>query len=357
MKKSESNGGKILAAVSVTPDYQYKTEDVIAAADDLWLKHIDPTVRKMALRLFHGAEIDARNSVEPLDVVFNDESFEEKNNRFIKASKYMGGKALKKALDQSQLKPTDIDMIITVSCTGFMIPSLDAYLINEFSMRQDIQRLPVTEMGCAAGISGLIYAHGFAKSNPQMRIAIVSVETPSLTFQKRDFAMENLVSTAIFADGASCVILGPSDEVKPKIVDTSMYHFPEGTHLMGYQLKNSGLKIVLDRDVPETIQAHFPKFFFPILERNGLSPESVTHYMFHPGGKKIINQVEDFIGRYGKDISISKNVLKQNGNMSSSTIFYILEKTIQKDTHAGDTGYMLAFGPGFSAQSLILRWE
>jgi predicted naringenin-chalcone synthase len=340
----------------VEPKYRYETKDIVTAADGMWLKHIDPSIRRVALKIFEGAQIQERRSAVPIETVFADLSFQERNDIYIKAAIELGEQVLRKALRDANLAPTDLDYIITTSCTGFMIPSLDAYLINLLGLRGDVIRLPITEMGCAGGTSALIYAQQFSKANPDKHIAIVSVEIPSITFQKNDFSMENLVSTAIFADGASAVIMGPTAKLAPEIVDVDMYHFREATHLMGYNLQNSGLKIVLDRDVPDKIQENFEKFFFPFLKRNNLEPQDVHHYMFHPGGKKIINSVEDFIGRYGKDISDSKAVLKERGNMSSSTILHILERTLKKDIKPGDFGYMLAFGPGFSGQSLLLRW-
>ncbi len=347
---------KILQCTTVQPDFVYDTASVIAYADQAWLKNIDPVIRRMALKIFEGAEIKWRSSVAPLEVIFSDISFEEKNNLYKKSMIDMGERVLRKALNDASLKAEQIDFLITTSCTGFMIPSLDAYLVNKLNMRKNICRLPVTEMGCAGGTSALIYAHEFLKANPGKYAAIVSVETPSLTFQKSDTSIENLVSTAIFADGAACVIMGPSQELRPAILDTDMYHFPESTYLMGYNLQNTGLKIVLDREVPDAIGGHFSKIFFPFLERNNLAPEKIQNYMFHPGGKKIIAMVEDFIHRYGKDISDSKNILNNRGNMSSSTILHILELFMSKPILKDELGYMLAFGPGFVAQSLLVKW-
>ncbi|MCB0347331.1 MAG: hypothetical protein KDD37_00775 [Bdellovibrionales bacterium] len=349
---------KILQVSTVKPKYKYHTAQIIEVADHLWLSKKDAKDRKMALKIFHGAEIDTRYSVAPLEEVFSKTSFEEKNNIYIKESIQLGVDVLKKALDASGLQPTDIDVIITTSCTGFMIPSVDAYMINQLKMRQDVHRLPVTEMGCAGGTSALIYANQYIKANPKLKVAIVSVEAPSLTFQHDDMSMENLVSTAIFADGAACVILsGDSSDLAPEIVDTSMYNFPDTTYLMGYHLQNSGLKIVLDRDIPDTIDSHFQNIFYPFLDKNKVNPKDIHHYMFHPGGKKIINSVDNFISQFGKDISISKNILKEHGNMSSATILHILEKFMTENKNKDDLGYMLAFGPGFMAQSLLLKWS
>jgi alkylresorcinol/alkylpyrone synthase len=354
--QKENTMAKILNVTTLSPKYKYSTAEVVSHADQMWLSKVDHTIRRAALKIFEGAQINTRYAAVPITTVFADLSFKEKNDLYIEAAIDMGCRVLEKALKDSGTRPDELDYLITTSCTGFMIPSVDAYIVNKLGLRQDIKRLPVTEMGCAGGTSALIYAHDILRSNPGTKLAIVSVEIPSITFQKEDLSMENLVSTAIFADGAAAVIMGDSDKVAPEIIDSAMYHFPNATHLMGYQLHNSGLKIVLDRDVPDSIHEHFPKIFFPFLERNHLKPEDVKNYMFHPGGKKIINRVEDFIGRYGKDISDSKNVLRDHGNMSSATILHILERIMKKDNSASDLGYMLAFGPGFVAQSLLVRW-
>lgn len=348
---------KILNVSTVEPGHEYTTEQIVAAADKYWLQHINPDVRRVTLKLFNGAEIKKRHSAFPLDVVFGDLSFQEKNDLYIKAAIDLAEKALRKALKASNTAPEDIDFIISTSCTGFMIPSVDAYLMDRLGINRKAKRLPVTEMGCAAGVSALIYATDYLKAHPNSKVAVVSVELPSITFQKNDFSMENLVSTAIFADGAAAVILGHGPGSHPEIIDTDMYHFGQTTHLMGYELRNSGLKIVLDRDVPDTIQEHFPKLFLPFLERNNLKVEDVHNYMFHPGGKKIINRVEDYIGRFSKDISDSKAVLAERGNLSSATILHILERVMAKPHQTGELGYMLAFGPGFSGQSLLLKWS
>lgn len=316
-----------------------------------------PEQRRLAVRIFENADIERRAAPFPIETVFSEMSFQEKNDLYISAAIDLAERSLRKALNESGTDPRELDYLITTSCTGFMIPSVDAYLIDRLGLRQDIKRMPITEMGCAGGTAALIYASDLARANPEMRAAIVSVEIPSITFQARDWSMENLVSTAIFADGAAAVILGPTSAVRPAIVDTDMYHFPDSTRLMGYHLQNTGLKIVLDRDVPDAIQAHFEKFFFPFLKRNGLEPAQVDNYMFHPGGKKIIARTEDFIGRYGKDISDSRAILRECGNLSSATILHILERVLQKPHAAGELGYLLAFGPGFSAQSLLVRWQ
>jgi predicted naringenin-chalcone synthase len=238
-----------------------------------------------------------------------------------------------------------------------MIPSIDAYLINRLDMKQDIVRLPVTEMGCAAGVSGIIYAKNFLKSNPNKRAAVIAVESPTSTFQLDDYSMVNIVSAAIFGDGAACTILSSyKDEKGPKIVAEEMYHFYHAEQMMGFKLKNSGLQMILDKSVPETIQEHFPNIVHPFLEKNNSSIEQIDHLIFHPGGKKIVQTVEELFGSLGKNIDDTKDVLKQYGNMSSATVLYVLERFMDRDLKPGEQGLMLSFGPGFSAQRILLEW-
>jgi alkylresorcinol/alkylpyrone synthase len=238
-----------------------------------------------------------------------------------------------------------------------MIPSLDAYLINELNLRQDIVRLPVTEMGCAAGVSGMIYAKNFLRSNPGKRAAVVAVESPSATFQLKDYSMANIVSAAIFGDGAACVLMSSCDEDEgPELIAEEMYHFYNAEEMMGFKMTNTGLQMVLDQKVPETIAENFPNIIHPFLAKHSLEIKDINHLIFHPGGKKIVQIVEELFADLGKNINETKEVLRLYGNMSSATILYVLERFMDLKPNVGDTGLMLSFGPGFSAQRILLQW-
>jgi predicted naringenin-chalcone synthase len=203
----------------------------------------------------------------------------------------------------------------------------------------------------------MIYANNFLKANPNKRAVVIAIESPTSTFQIEDFSMVNIVSAAIFGDGCACTILSSYEEEEgPEIIDEAMYHFYDSEHMMGFELKNSGLQMVLDKEVPEKIATHFPKFVHPFLERNNLSIEDVDHLIFHPGGKKIVQTIEELFGSLGKNIDITKAVLKDYGNMSSATVLYVLERFINQGVKKGDIGLMLSFGPGFTAQRLLLKW-
>lgn len=346
---------KILAVAKALPPFTKSTEEILPRVEE-WLAPLPERDRRKILRIFKYAQVDRRYSIMDMENVFKETSWEDKNAFFCEKAVELGQQALENALAKTDLTPQDIDFIITVSCTGFMIPSMDAEIINRLNMRQDIVRLPVTEMGCAAGTSALIYANEFLKANPTKRAAIISVESPTSTFQHQDWRMTNMVSAAIFGDGAACAILGPTEEVRPQILDTHMYHYYEALHFMGYNVRNTGFEMVLDISVPEEIEKRFPDILYPFLEKNGLSVDQVDHFIFHPGGKKIVQMVEGLLHGLGKNVDDSKTVLREYGNMSSATVLYVLERFMDRNLPAGDKGLMLAFGPGFSAQRLLLEW-
>lgn len=347
---------RIVAVAKELPKYCRSTEEIIPFVNQ-WLANEEDRFRRKVIKIFEGAAVDKRYGIMSIEEVFTHTSFEEKNAVYVREVKSLGEAVLQKALRQSDWQATSLDFIITVSCTGIMIPSLDAYLINRLGLRHDIVRLPVTEMGCAAGVSGLIYAHHFLKANPGKRIALVAVESPTATFQLNDHSMANMVSAAIFGDGAACVLLSSEEDAQgPRIVGEEMYHFQDATHLMGFDLTNHGLRMILEPAVPETIAAHFPKVIYPFLDKLGSAIERVDHLIFHPGGRKIVQTVEELFGTLGKNIDDTREVLRAYGNMSSATVLYVLERFLNKDISPGEQGLLLSFGPGFSAQRILLEW-
>lgn len=347
---------KITAVAKQLPPFTRTTEEILPFLK-VWLSGQEKRYQRKVLKIFENAGVDKRYSIMDAHEVFLNTSFEEKNDIYARECTKLAESALRKSLKKAHLNPEDIDYIITVSCTGIMIPSIDAYLINSLKMRQDIVRLPVTEMGCAAGVSGIIYAKNFLKANPNKRAVVIAIESPTSTFQLDDFSMVNIVSAAIFGDGAAAVILSSHEnEEGPEIIDEAMYHFFDATQMMGFHLRNTGLQMILDKAVPETISEHFPKIVYPFLERNNLTIKEVNHLIFHPGGKKIVQTVEELFGSQGKNIDDTKEVLRLYGNMSSATVLYVLERFMDKNLPKGDRGLMLSFGPGFSAQRILLEW-
>ena len=347
---------KIVSVKKLLPQYSRDTEDILPFLDS-WLAGQDERFVKKVKMIFANAGVDRRYSIMSPEEVFSDMSFEQRNEIYVREGIKLAGSCLSAALETVAWNPESLDYIITVSCTGIMIPSLDAYLINNLKLRKDIIRLPVTEMGCAAGVSGMIYAKNFLKANPGKRAAVIAYESPTATFQLQDLSMANIVSAAIFGDGAACTLLSSNaDDNGPEIVAEEMYHFHDSEQLMGFRLSNTGLQMVLDIAVPDTIESHFPDLIHPFLHNNNVSLGDIKHLVFHPGGKKIVQLVEDLFGKLGKNIDDTKDVLRLYGNMSSATVLYVLERFVEGTAKKGDYGLMLSFGPGFSAQRILLKW-
>lgn len=347
---------KIITVAKQLPKYSRTTAEIIPFLD-VWLDGQDERFVRKVKKIFEGAAVDKRYSIMDPIGVFTKTSFAERNDIYVREVIDLGEKVLNKALKKANWQPESLDFIITVSCTGIMIPSLDAYLVNSLKLRQDIVRLPVTEMGCAAGISGIIYAKNFLKANPNKRAAVVAVESPTATFQLDDFSMANIVSAAIFGDGAACVLLSSCEQdFGPEVVAEQMYHFYDNIDMMGFKLTNSGLQMVLDIDVPETIATHFPDIIHPFLQKSGLDIQDIDHLIFHPGGKKIITIVENLFLEMNKNIDVTKEILRLYGNMSSATVLYVLEEIMNQNPKQGEKGLMLSFGPGFSAQRILLKF-
>jgi len=347
---------KIVTVTKELPPYRRATKEILPFVE-LWLSGQEDRFRRKVIKIFEAAGVDYRYGIMNVEEVFTATSFEQKNQIYSREAKKLGVAVLDKALKKSGWDPESLDYIITVSCTGIMIPSLDAYIINALGLKTDVMRLPVTEMGCAAGVSGMIYASNFLKAAPGKRAAVVAVESPTATFQLNDFSMANMVSAAIFGDGAACVLLSSEEEARgPKVVGEEMYHFKDATHLMGFDVVNTGLKMILDPEVPSTISEHFPEIIHPFLKKHNSDIEKVDHLIFHPGGRKIVETVESLFGKLGKNIDDTRETLKLFGNMSSATVLYVLERFMEKDIPAGEQGLILSFGPGFSAQRVLLEW-
>ncbi|GGX03048.1 type III polyketide synthase [Aquimarina muelleri] len=347
---------KIVTVAKQLPQFVRDTKDILPYVST-WLAAQNDRFKRKVIKIFENAAVDRRYGIMSIEEVFSATSFENKNDIYVREVKKLGISVVKKALEKANWDPKSLDYIITVSCTGIMIPSVDAYIINDLDLKQDIVRLPVTEMGCVAGVSGIIYARNFLQANSGKRAAVVAIESPTATFQLNDYSMTNMVSAAIFGDGAACALLSSEkDAIGPKILGDEMYHFYNATSMMGFQVTNGGLQMILDPKVPETIAEHFPEIIHPFLKKHGKNIEDIDHLIFHPGGKKIVQTVEDLFGYLGKNIDDTKAVLKEYGNMSSATVLYVLERFMEQTPKTGETGLMLSFGPGFTAQRILLEW-
>jgi alkylresorcinol/alkylpyrone synthase len=239
-----------------------------------------------------------------------------------------------------------------------MIPSLDAHLINLMGFRSTVRRLPITELGCAAGAMALTRAAEFVRARPGSNVLIVAVELATLTFQGADLSQANLISCVLFGDGAAAAVVTGRPTPGPQILDTETYTFPDSLAAMGFDLRDSGLHIVLSKDVPHMIRENVKRLAEAFLCRSGLTLDQIGAFILHPGGQKLLGYMEQELGLHRSDTQLSWDVLREYGNLSSATILFILHEWLtRKQVKPGTFGLAAAFGPGFSAELLLLQWS
>ncbi len=314
--------------------------------------------RRRVVDTFDTGLVKTRSTVVPLSRVFSPRSFEENNDAYIHHSVELGTRAVRSALRKARLRAADVDYFVSSSCTGFAIPSIDALIAHRIGMRPSVARLPITQHGCAGGAVALREAASHLHAHPRATALVLAVELPSLTFQHRDHSPENIVSAGLFGDGAAAAVLrAGSVPGRPAIVATGSRLFPESAGLMGFRLTNTGLKIVLSRRVPSAIREHAVPALEEFLAAEGSGFDSVDHWLLHPGGRKIIESFEDVLGLGEGGLRLTRDVLAAHGNLSSATILVILDACIRRRVaEPGDTGVVVAFGPGFGSEMLLLKW-
>jgi alkylresorcinol/alkylpyrone synthase len=239
-----------------------------------------------------------------------------------------------------------------------MIPSLDAHLINLMGFRSNVHRMPFTELGCAAGAMALGRAADYLKAHPGGNVLIIAVELPSLTFQRKDISQANLISSILFGDGAAAVLVTAKPRPRrPQILVSETYTFPDSLNAMGFDLRDSGFHILLSKDVPELIGGQIADLVDGFLTRNGKTRADIKGWILHPGGARLLGKIEAELGLDKKDTQPSWDILGNVGNLSSATILFILQEWLDnRPLKPGDFAFAAAFGPGFSAEFLLLQW-
>jgi alkylresorcinol/alkylpyrone synthase len=261
-------------------------------------------------------------------------------------------------LDRAGLRAADVDLLITASCTGLMIPSLDAYLINDLGFRSNVRRLPITELGCAAGACALSRAHEFLRAFPSSNALVVTVELPSLTFQCNDLSNANVVASAIFGDGAAAALVTGRDAAGLRVIDTESYLFPHSTGALGFDLEDGGLHIVLSKDLPDLIRSRVKRLIEDLIAPHDIGRDDLSFFLLHPAGRKVLHYLEEELDLRHGEIQPSWDVLRDYGNLSSASVLFVLREWLtQHRPVTGETGLMAAFGPGFSSEMLLLQWN
>jgi alkylresorcinol/alkylpyrone synthase len=309
------------------------------------------------MSIVDNAQVHQRYAIFPIEYTVEPRALSKTNNEYMEHAVKLGRQAAEECLQRAGVRPDEVDLIITVSCTGFMIPSLDAHLINLMGFRSNVRRMPFTELGCAAGAMALARAADYLKAHPGGNVLIVAVELPSLTFQRKDISQANLISSILFGDGAAAVLVTGKESKGPKILVSETYTFPDSLGAMGFDLRDSGFHILLAKDVPEMIGAKIRGLVDGFLERHGRTQKDIKGWILHPGGARLLGNVEKELGLCKCDTQPSWDILSNVGNLSSATILFILQEWLEKrPLKSGEYAFAGAFGPGFSAEFLLLQW-
>lgn len=304
-----------------------------------------------------NSRIDQRYCVFPPEYSIEPRSLTQTSAEYQDKAVELGLQVTEQALAQANMTPADVDLLVTVSCTGVMIPSLDAHLATVMPFRSDVRRLPITELGCAAGAAGLARTWEYISAFPDRTALLVAVEIPTLTFQPKDISQANLISAVLFGDGAAGVVVTGREAPGPRILASECFLFPNSLTAMGFDLRDTGLHIVLSKDVPELIRERVKGLAEGFLARQGLRKEDISAFLLHPGGQKLLSFMQEELGLTPADTEISWEILRRYGNLSSASVLFILnEWLVQREMPSGSYGLLMAFGPGFTAEMMLLQW-
>lgn len=315
------------------------------------------------IQVFDHAHIEKRHFCAPLDWLAADRTFAERNECYLESAVTLAGEAARKAMALAGIQSHDVDHIIFVSSTGIATPSVDARLSNTLDLRPDCRRTPIWGLGCAGGVAGLARAREFALGDPSARILFIALELCSMTFQRNDLSRRNLVATSLFADGAAAVIVAgaraaiPAGGMPPlDLIASRSKLWKDTLDLMGWTVESDGLHVVFSRDIPTVVQQKVRPSLEEFLKVQGLGLETIDHMVMHPGGAKVLSAFSEALQLDESAYRHSREVLRDFGNMSSPTCLFVLERFLEAgEIGEGQTAVMMALGPGFSAEYLLLR--
>jgi predicted naringenin-chalcone synthase len=271
---------------------------------------------------------------------------------FARLAPPLAERSARAAIDDAQLDPRAVTHLVTVSCTGFVSPGVDAHLVESLGLRRDVSRVNIGFMGCHAAINALAVARSIARADSDARVLVACVELCSLHLSYGR-SMEKIVANALFADGAASVVVGQSDDASRwELVSTSSQLLPVDTRAdMGWTIGDVGFEMTLSPRVPEMVESGIRAWCDDWLGRAGSSVETVERWAIHPGGPKVLTSAARGLGIEPSQVEVSRDVLREHGNMSSTTVLFILERLAST---TGDVA-MLAFGPGLTMEGALLR--
>ncbi len=350
----------IAAAAGAMPDHHYDQDALIEGFIRYWgEKHHN---RDRLVRLHQAVQVGGRHLALPMDA-YPTLSFGEANDAFIRVGTHIGERAVRSALAQADLEPKDVDVIFTTTVTGVATPSIDARLVNRLGLRPDVKRIPMFGLGCVAGAAGIARMHDYLKGHPDQVGVLLSVELCSLTLQRGDFSVANLIASGLFGDGAAAVVgIGKNrasqlDGLRPRVVETQSRFYPNTERVMGWAIGDGGFQIVLAASVPDVVRAHIRTDVDGFLAALGRSRSDIHTWVCHPGGPKVLTAFEDCLELPDNALHHTWTSLREVGNLSSASVLLVLRDTLANTTPpAQSLGMLMAMGPGFCSELVLLEW-
>lgn len=346
----------LLHVETLVPEFNY-TEDEIFEASVEWVQRTnDEELIEKATNIFRNTGIKQKNSILPnKETIFSKRSFDESNALYRQEAVRYAIEIVGKTLKKTGIQPEEIDFLVSTSCTGLMSPSINSYLINEFRMRSDVVQIPVAQVGCSGGTSGIVYMKHLMQSKPNSKGLMLNLEFNSNTLQYDNYNLDNIIGTAIFSDGIACSIFENSSETAPlRIVDCFVNHFYDSQDILRYDLGTTGFTLKMSKELPVFVARNYLRTANQFLTKHQLSIKDMDHILVHPGGIRILESVEKIISEFGKNVSSSIRIMENYGNMSSATIMFILHETL-KNIKKGEKILMASFGPGFTANFILFE--
>jgi alkylresorcinol/alkylpyrone synthase len=335
---------EILSLATANPPFRLTQSEAAAHAKELY-PHLKPI-----WRLYDKTGIDVRYNCEPIEWYLKTHSWEERTASFQKHAVDLLEQVTVETMEAAGVALDSIDMIVTNTVTGLAVPTLDAKLINRLKLPATVERLPIFGFGCGGGVAGLSRAARLAQARDGAHVLFLTVDLCSLCLRINDPTPSMFVSTALFGDGAAGMLLHNTRSGSrggPRILATGEWCWRGTEHVMGWDIKDDGFGIVLSPELPALVSRALRPALQDFLDRNGLQLADFNGFLIHPGGRKVLETIEQVLGLSRDQIEHSWDVLRDYGNMSSATVLFVLDRALKSGVRGPHL--MAALGPGFSA--------